>query len=727
VLDVSYRNNGPSDASTTTITISMPEHTTFAFGSAGYGFHCVAPAVGTRGDLVCTAPNLANGANDYIELGASIDLDAVPGSTLTFEASLTSSGAVNPNQSAQGLVTITPPADIGISLASPSSVNPGDTFNATVTVTNKGPNPALNVVIAYNIKGGAQVTGVAGPAGWTCHYTSQQAVCSISSFPSGTTVTITPAMLLPTYIKTGPLQQSVFANTVSDANYSDNVIKTPIAVSTATQTTLSLAMTQSPATVHSGDTVSYTMQATNTGQVDAQGMSYYCHLPQGLTFVSSNCPALNADICNMGTLAAGATQSVTINAHVDAGAGTIISLYSIVTATNALGSQATNVVTSVSGTPRVDLRAILLGPALLRAGEVGIWSIGFSNNGPDVPTEWHLSFHIPSNATYTDRDSKLAGCSTPARGTFGGTIECEGSTMDYQPLLFVVGLSVPAGSSQPIRTTLTISTTNDDPVASNNTVAVDTAITTRSSLEAKIVSDKTAVVEGEIVTETFVVTNNGPDAATGVTINATAPSGVTFLTPSWTFDSCTGTFHCVAATLAPGASLTLTVPFRAPARVGGAESFFSGTSQNSAEFYMSSEILVLAPPTVADLSIAAAATPSSVSVGDLVTYTVSITNAGTSPASNVILTQSIPPSLAFASASVNCTGGNTLNCSIGTLAAGAWSTVTITARALVPGTVDSTSTVSTSSQEAQTTNNSSTVTVNVTAPAVPPRRRAAHH
>ncbi|HEY2094682.1 MAG TPA: hypothetical protein VGJ81_22710 [Thermoanaerobaculia bacterium] len=729
-IDAYYENRGPSYASNATITISMPPHTTYDGGYWESWFHCTEPAIGTRGDLVCTASNLGNIEGDFVELLARVDPDTVPGATLTFDATLTCSDALNPNQSTQGSLTVTPPADAGVSLAAPAEVNPGDTFNATLTATNKGPNPALNVTLIYNIQGGAQVTGVSGPAGWTCRRSLTQASCSVSSFPAGATVTMIFSMLLPQSFRGGPLQETVFLSTISDTNGFDNVVKATIAVSTAMLAPLSLAMTQNPTTAHTGDTIAYTMQLSNTGQVDAQNVSYYFPLPQGLTFVSSNCPvALTSNTCNFGTLAAGTAQSFTINARVDAGAGTTLYLNTFATATNALAPQSGSLTTTISGTPHVDLRAVLSGPAVLRAGDVGVWTVGIKNAGPDVPTEWHLSFHISANATYIVRDDHLAACSAPASGTTGGTIECEGTTiLDYEnPLIYIVGLSVPVGTSEPIHTTLTISTTNDDPVPSNNTVSADTSITTLASLAASIVTDKTAAVEGEIVTETFVLKNNGPDPATEVAIDASVPSGATVMTPSSTFDSCTGAFHCVATTLAPGGSLTLTVPFRAPQRVGGAESRFSGTAQNSLDAFMTAEILVLAPPPAADLSVSLTGAPATLSVGDLVTYAVNITNAGSLPASNVVLTQSLPSSLAFVSASVNCAGYPTLTCNVGTIAPGNWSAVTITTRALAGGTVSSTSTVSTSSEEAHTSNNTATAMVTINVPAPAPRRRAARH
>jgi uncharacterized repeat protein (TIGR01451 family) len=82
---------------------------------------------------------------------------------------------------------------------------------------------------------------------------------------------------------------------------------------------------------------------------------------------------------------------------------------------------------------------------------------------------------------------------------------------------------------------------------------IDLAIT-------KIGSPNPDTLPGNI-TWTMVVTNHGPDAATGVTISDPLPAGNTFVSVSTSKGSCTGgaIIHCAIGNMAPGESVTITL------------------------------------------------------------------------------------------------------------------------------------------------------------------------
>jgi len=99
-----------------------------------------------------------------------------------------------------------------------------------------------------------------------------------------------------------------------------------------------------------------------------------------------------------------------------------------------------------------------------------------------------------------------------------------------------------------------------------------------------------------------------------------------------------------------------------------------------------------------------------------VTFTVSVSNAGPAPATGVVVRDTIPSKLAYVSSSASqgsCTvASGTVTCNLGTLASGASATVTIVGgTSKFNGTVTNTATVTTTSPDVVTGNNSSTVTV----------------
>jgi uncharacterized repeat protein (TIGR01451 family) len=79
----------------------------------------------------------------------------------------------------------------------------------------------------------------------------------------------------------------------------------------------------------------------------------------------------------------------------------------------------------------------------------------------------------------------------------------------------------------------------------------------------------------------------------------------------------------------------------------------------------------------ADLSITKTAGPPPYTAGGQVTYTIVVTNGGPAPASNVVVTDVLPPGTTFNSATPT-QGSCSVTCNIGTLANGATATIMLT-------------------------------------------------
>jgi uncharacterized repeat protein (TIGR01451 family) len=124
----------------------------------------------------------------------------------------------------------------------------------------------------------------------------------------------------------------------------------------------------------------------------------------------------------------------------------------------------------------------------------------------------------------------------------------------------------------------------------------------------------------------------------------------------------------------------------------------------------------------ADLALTAFEAPDPVTVAKQLTYTLIVANRGPLTAAAVTLSDPLPPGLALVSASASqggCTSTAPVRCDLGSLASGANATVTIVARAKAIGTISNTATVSSSTADPLTTNNSATSTTRVKAPLAP--------
>jgi uncharacterized repeat protein (TIGR01451 family) len=112
----------------------------------------------------------------------------------------------------------------------------------------------------------------------------------------------------------------------------------------------------------------------------------------------------------------------------------------------------------------------------------------------------------------------------------------------------------------------------------------------------------------------------------------------------------------------------------------------------------------------ADLSVANAASASSVHVGANVTFTIVVTNLGPDPAMQATMTDRLPVSLGFVSASSSvgsCSGTTKVVCSLGALGSGASATITLVAQVKQAGTIADTAKVASTTADPNTANNSS--------------------
>jgi uncharacterized repeat protein (TIGR01451 family) len=121
-------------------------------------------------------------------------------------------------------------------------------------------------------------------------------------------------------------------------------------------------------------------------------------------------------------------------------------------------------------------------------------------------------------------------------------------------------------------------------------------------------------------------------------------------------------------------------------------------------------VVVIAPaaPPMIDLSITKADRPDPVLVGKLLTYTLTVRNAGPDTATNVRVMDALPGAVSFVSVTSSqgtCTGGRVVSCGLGTIASGGRATVAIVVRANEAGAVLNTATVVGNEAETNTANN----------------------
>lgn len=181
-----------------------------------------------------------------------------------------------------------------ISLSKTDDVDPvaaGANLAYTLTVSNEGPDDALNVSWSDTLPPGTAFFSLASPAGWLCTTPPALLSCSIADLPPGSalftlTVTVDPALADGTVLT----NTATVSTTTPDPSPDDNQSSADTTVASST-VAVSVVKTDSPDPVAVGSMLTYTITATNGGQNSLAVAELSDTVPAGTTFVSFTAPA----------------------------------------------------------------------------------------------------------------------------------------------------------------------------------------------------------------------------------------------------------------------------------------------------------------------------------------------------------------------------------------------------------------------------------------------------
>ncbi|WP_139142084.1 putative Ig domain-containing protein, partial [Alteromonas lipolytica] len=216
---------------------------------------------------------------------------------------------------------------------------------------------------------------------------------------------------------------------------------------------------------------------------------------------------------------------------------------------------------------------------------------------------------------------------------------------------------------------------------------------------------------GDNVSFTLTVSNTGPDAATNVVVTDQLPAGFTFVSSDGSYDATTGLW--TVGSLANGASATLTII--ATTTDSSAVTNTPSVTADQTELDSSDNTdSAMVDAQAIDLAISKAVDNASPNLGDNVTFTLTVSNTGPDAATNVVVTDQLPAGFTFVSSngSYNATTGLW---TVGSLASGASTTLTIVATTTDSSAVTNTASVTADQTELDSSDNIDSVSVDAQA------------
>jgi len=764
--DITYyqtiSNNGPATATGLSFSETTPTNTTFQSVSAPAGWTCTAPAVGSTGNINCTAASLAVASEAAIIVVVSVPTTVtVTSSPISESASVTTTSS-DPNSANNTNIMVSTPLGVNCDLAvtnsgTPSPVLAGGTITYTQVITNSGPSNCGNGTFSEPLPANTTFVSAtvvnAGGGTWSCPNASPIA-CTSTSVPPGSTGTITAVYKVPAGTAAGTIitDTATVATTVNDTNKANNTATSTIAVPSGTQADLSVTNSASPNPVNAGSTITYTQTVTNNGPATANAPVLTETLPANTTAVSLSATGWT---CVLGTLkctdtttmAANATTTftyvVTVNSTV--AAGTAIQQTDSVSSTTADPNSGNNSATAT--TYVADSAALSVtdsaSPVPVQAGNNITYTQVVTNAGPSTATSASFSETTPANTTFQSLTSPTGWtCTTPAvNGT--GAILCSDPSLATGAGTFTLAVKVNVGTAAgtAINDIVSVSSSTPDPSTANNSASAADVVAgaTQADLVVTNAAAPGSVAAGSNVTYTQTVTNDGPAAATtGMTFSETTPPNTNFqsITPpaGWTCGTKpavggTGTITCTdGGSLAVGtthtASFTLVLQVNAVTPSGTSitdtATATAGNVVPSLSTNTASATVLVANANSADMAVVKTATPNPVTDGTPLTYSLAVTNNGPASATDVTVTDTLPSVVTYLSSNTtqgSCSeAGGTVTCLLGTMANAGTATITILTVPNTPGVVTNTATVTADQTDPNVANDTSSQTETILAP-----------
>ncbi|MEL6894298.1 MAG: DUF11 domain-containing protein, partial [Actinomycetota bacterium] len=584
--------------------------------------------------------------------------------------------------------------DVGVDkTAAPDPVIAGNDVSYTITVTNDGPSTAVGVQVDDTLPPGLDLIDVTSSQG-NC----TAVPCDVGTLAVGASATVTINATVRSDVTDLDPNSGRAAATTPDPDPGNNVDVADPTVDTSADLVTTKVL--STATAVPGQPVTWTINVANNGPSDATAVEVADTVPALITGVtiSSSQGGCTAFPCLLGTVAPGGSATITISGDLpaDAPAGTLTNTAITTTSTPDPVPGDNNPTASNPIVPSADVRIAKTGPATdLVPGQPATFIVVVTNDGPSDAQDVEFTDTLPVAIDPGTIATNVTGGAATCDPVAGSTVTCSQPTLaDGATYTVEITGTVLASVTDPsVDNTATVTSTTPDLTPGNNTSTSTTPVAASADLSiAKALSAgfTAPIAPGAPVSYTITVINGGPSDAQDVVVADTLPAEITLGTISTTATGATcdqGAVSCAIPTVAAGTSVDVVVTGTMSDRaVGSVDNTASVTSSTPDPTPGDRSVTVTTPvQPFADVQVTKSLLTGPLTAGTQDRYQIVVFNDGPATAVATTVTDSLPASVSFVSASSpvgscthdGATSGGDITCDLGDLGDQASVTITI--------------------------------------------------
>ena len=604
-------------------------------------------------------------------------------------------------------IEVDPICDVAI-VKSVDNHNPkkGDIITWTVTVTNNGPDKAVNVIVGDVIPSSLEFVDYNGD--------NRNGVWIVGTLDSTDYIW---------FIGDLDYNESVTLNIRNKMDVTDAVITNVASVTTSTpesdltnnndsatidighEADLEVIKVVSDPTPNYGDEITWTVTVTNNGPDRAVDVIVTDVLPAGLIYVSDDSNGkYNNDVWDIGTLENNVTVILVITTKVDVSNANITNVAVVESDTHDPDETNNEDNDTIEVPPMADLEVIkVVSNSKPHNGDEIIWTISVFNHGPQDAVNVIVYDTLPDGLIYVSDDGEGAYDSETGIWEVGDLHHGRGLILNILTYVNVSNTNITNIANAVSDTYDPNETNNEDNDTVNVPPMADLEIT-------KVVSDINPV-KGDIIIWSVIVINNGPDAAVNVVVSDVLPAGLIFIDSDgdyadnvWNIGDLNNN-ETVVLNIRTMVNVTDAV-------VTNVANVTSDTPD--IDLTNNNDSATLNVPPMADLELIKVVSNTNPYNGDEIIWTITVINNGPDTSENVIVNEILPYGIELVSAKAS--KGVFLNevWTVGNLTNGESASLMLTTKVLVDGVLENTVIANSSTYDPNTTNNKDTEIANAT-------------